>query len=169
MSRIAGTLLSVVFLTGLAGCGGGDAVEKPPLFAVKGTLTLNGDALAGASVTFTPKTGPVARGVTNDKGEFTLTTFDAGDGAVEGNHTVTVYKSEGGVESPDTEAVDPDKGEVEVDTALGPGADGEDVDMKEAKLLVPKAYTNPMETTLQFVVKADGPNEAKLDMTGTVD
>ncbi|MDA1231753.1 MAG: hypothetical protein O2856_13345 [Planctomycetota bacterium] len=167
MSRIAGSLLAVVFLSGFTGCGG-DEVEKPPLYPVKGTVTLNGTLLAGAAVTFHPKSGPTARGVTDEKGEFTLTTFDGGDGAVEGTHTVTVQKVEGGNAAPAAATPDPDKGgEVVVDTSTGPGADGT-TEMEEPKSLVPVEFTTVLNTTLTFTVKTDGENEAKFDLTGTV-
>jgi hypothetical protein len=133
-------------------------------------VTLNGETLAGASVTFYHKTGPTARGVTNDQGEFTLTSYDAGDGAVEGSHTITVQKFEGG-EVADVAPLDPDAEDAEPADVVGVPADGstDEATLPEAKSLVPVEFTKVAETTLTFVVKTDGPNEAKLEMTGSVD
>ena len=78
----------------LAGCSGGDAAKHVAVFKVTGTVTFQGKPLAQAIVTFSPKEGqPVAFGTTNDKGEFTLTTYTAGDGAAAGSYGVLVSKA----------------------------------------------------------------------------
>lgn len=79
-----GLVASVVLLMG---CGGttGTATVK-----VTGTVTYRGKALSGVNVTFTPEKGRPAGGTTDSSGRFSLTTVNPGDGAVEGNHTVTI-------------------------------------------------------------------------------
>ena len=64
---------------------------------VGGTVTLNGKALAGAAVTFTPIPAPgeepiglSSHGETDDQGRFTLATIDGREGAVVGKHKVYV-------------------------------------------------------------------------------
>ena len=70
----------------LAGCGGSEL----ELGEVQGVVTLNGDPLPNAVVTFSPKEGgPSGVGKTNDKGEYQLMT--AGQlGAIPGQHTVSI-------------------------------------------------------------------------------
>ncbi len=84
------------FLVGLAGCGGGG---QPDAYPVEGTVTFRGQPVAEAHVRFIPEEGPPAEGITDESGSFTLRTFEPGDGAVAGPHTVTVSK---------TVVVDPD-------------------------------------------------------------
>lgn len=87
----------------LMGCsgGGGDDANRKPTHKVTGTVTMAGGAVAGASVTFSPIEGqPVAFAMTDSEGKYTLTTYDAGDGAVEGSYKVMVYKSGGGSSEP---------------------------------------------------------------------
>src|SRR6266849_3541803 len=78
----------------LVGCGGGAGAKHVAVFKVTGTVTLQGKPLPRAIVTFSPKEGqPVAFGMTNDKGEFTLTTYTDGDGAAAGSYGVVVSKA----------------------------------------------------------------------------
>lgn len=71
-----------------AGCGQGGPATAP----VVGTVTLDGRPLAGALVLFQPSQGVPARGITDDDGGFSLTTFASGDGALVGPHRVAVSK-----------------------------------------------------------------------------
>ena len=71
----------------LAGCGGG-----PKTIPVTGIVLLDGQPVpAGAAVQFIPRDGGhVADGITDAAGKFTLTTFQANDGALIGLHDVVV-------------------------------------------------------------------------------
>lgn len=73
----------------LGGCGGGLALAP-----VEGLVTLNGAPVADAAVMFAPQpSGPVATGVTDATGRFTLhTTNDLG--ALIGEHRVTITKQD---------------------------------------------------------------------------
>lgn len=76
----------------LVGCGeGGSDVSTVP---VTGVVTLDGNPLPGASVSFSPKdsTGRAAVGMTDMDGKFSLMTVSPGDGAVPGEYGVTVTK-----------------------------------------------------------------------------
>lgn len=79
-----GLVASVVLFVGCGGTGGTATVK------VTGTVTYGGKALSGVNVTFTPEKGRPAGGTTDSSGRFSLTTVNPGDGAVEGNHTVTI-------------------------------------------------------------------------------
>ncbi len=86
-------LLSAVAFAGCSGAvGGGDRYATHP---VTGKVTYNGAPVPGAVVTFSPnKSGvPGASGITDNQGTYILTTYDAGDGAVEGEYKVMVSKT----------------------------------------------------------------------------
>ena len=69
------------------GCGG-DGLSLEP---VTGIVRYQGRPVAGARVTFMGIASPrAAVGTTNDAGEFKLTTMTEGDGAVVGQHQVSV-------------------------------------------------------------------------------
>jgi hypothetical protein len=91
----------------LAGCGGGYQVAT-----VSGQVTMNGQPLAGAQVTFQPlgsgseDPGPGSSGITDDQGRYTLKLLTSNKpGAVVGKHRVMIFtyrpsqsKAEGAVE-----------------------------------------------------------------------
>ncbi len=81
----------------LAGC------DSPPydLAPAAGRVTLDGKPLTGAKVMFAPtaggdsyKVGKPAFGMLDEQGAFELSTYRPGDGAVVGDHWVTLYKME---------------------------------------------------------------------------
>jgi hypothetical protein len=90
-------LLQVVALTAavtaaFSGCTGGGTAET---LKVTGKITHNGQTVPGAMVTFSPTApnGQAASGITNTQGEYTLTTYEAGDGARPGDYKVLVSKT----------------------------------------------------------------------------
>ena len=83
MHRLA--VLPVLVAT-VMGCG------QSPTVPVSGTVTLNGQPAADAEVIFTPSQGRVASGATNAEGRFALSTNKSGDGAVPGDHKVTIVE-----------------------------------------------------------------------------
>src|ERR1700724_2573379 len=77
----------------LAGCGGGCQVA-----AVSGQVTMNGQPLPGAQVTFQPigssgeDPGPGSSGITDDQGRYTLKLLTLSKpGAVVGKHRVMIF------------------------------------------------------------------------------
>lgn len=79
-------LVSITLVLTASGCGGG-----PDMAPVTGTVLLDGSPLAGASVAFTPNGGGrAATGTTDESGQFQLTTFEQNDGALVGEHSVSV-------------------------------------------------------------------------------
>lgn len=83
-------VLLLVFGLACGGCGGGD---RPQVYSVSGTIIYKDKPVEGATVNFYTEGSPrVAGGVTDAAGKFELTTFDTGDGAVAGDHIVTVSK-----------------------------------------------------------------------------
>jgi len=81
----------LLFVALLAGCGKG----KPETTPVTGEVVYQGAPVEGAEVAFAPDGGALARGRTDASGKFTLRTFADGDGALPGNHRVTVVKNVG--------------------------------------------------------------------------
>jgi len=88
-----GCVLVVVMLSQM-GCGGSSG--RIPTSPVSGTVSVGDKPIAGADVTFHPadneKQGRPAFGKTNDAGEFTLSTYDDGDGAVPGEYKISIVK-----------------------------------------------------------------------------
>lgn len=87
--------LAQAVLVWVPGCGGADA-DRPPTYPVSGVISHGGQPVAGATLTFLPGDGfqHAATGMTDDAGRYTLTTFEAGDGATAGGYQVTVVKYE---------------------------------------------------------------------------
>lgn len=77
----------LVVLVACLGCGRSGTV---PTAEVTGTVTYKESPVDKAVVTFFPKQGRPATGLTDAQGRFTLSTFKAGDGAVLGKHAVTI-------------------------------------------------------------------------------
>jgi hypothetical protein len=94
---------SVICLLMLAGCSGGAPVPK--LNSVTGRVTLDGEPLAEAIVSFIPDKGPPSGAITDDEGKYVLK-FKTGDvGAVAGEHTVTISTDLEGTNRPEDERV----------------------------------------------------------------
>jgi hypothetical protein len=100
---------AVILLAGgaaliLAGCG-----KASNIVPVSGRVTMDGQPLAEARVTFqpigdwqNPYPGPASYGVTDSNGYFTLTLMDSGQsGAMVGKHRVTITPKESAVTSSD--------------------------------------------------------------------
>jgi hypothetical protein len=83
-------LLASLVLAAGSGCG----KRRPPLAPVEGEVTVNGKPLKTGRVVFYPAQGRSATGLLGQGGSFRLTTFDSGDGALLGEHVVTVTAME---------------------------------------------------------------------------
>lgn len=78
-----------VLLTGCAP----STVDRPDTTGVTGTVTLDGEPVEGAVVTFVPTgDGQSAVGKTDGSGQYRLTTFGGGDGAITGEYQVKIAK-----------------------------------------------------------------------------
>lgn len=129
--------LVMALLIPVAGCSGSSRPDTAP---VTGLVTYKGEPVAEAQVSFIPAQGRPASGATGADGRFELSTFEAGDGALLGDHTVTVMK-------------------------MAP-APGEEDDMYAEQLsLIPEKYANLQTSPLKATVTATGPNEFEFDLT----
>ncbi len=146
MPFLNGRLCSLVLVALVAvGCGGG-ASDKPKVAAVSGTVTYKGQPVEGADVSFWKEGAPrAATGKTDAKGNFQLTTFDPNDGAIIGNHTVTVVKV--------AAAATMNAADMASGTTKAP----------EVKDPLPAKYADAKTSPLKSEVKA-GPNSPKLEL-----
>jgi hypothetical protein len=115
-------------------------VSLPDTVPVTGVVTYKGEPLADAQVSFIPAKGKPASATTGADGRFQLTTFEPNDGAIVGEHTVTIAKT-------------------------APAADKKDDPYAEHKSVIPEKYGNLKESGLKETVTADGPNDFKFELT----
>lgn len=86
-------LVVILLISTIVGCGGEDSGTVP----ASGTVTLDGAPVEGAMVTLVPddtQSGKPAAGQSDSSGNFILTTFSGGDGALPGSYKVQVSKFE---------------------------------------------------------------------------
>ncbi len=80
-------------LAGVAGC---SSEDHPAVTPVSGRVMYRGQPVANAHVTFMNESAVrAATGVTDEQGEFQLTTFETNDGAAPGLNKVAVTKATG--------------------------------------------------------------------------
>ena len=151
----AGLALVALVAVSILGCGSG--VERPETYEVTGKVTMNGAAVEGASVVFHPKEGPKAMGTTNSDGEYSLTTYDSGDGCVPGSAKVTISKAD-----TSGDAVDDDMDLDEAGDAYDKMMTGGD-DAMENKQMLPEVYAS-VETTPETREVAEGANEFNFEL-----
>ncbi len=132
----------------LLGCGDGLSV-----YPVTGKVTLDGQAISGASITFQPVeggTGMPAVGSTDSNGQYSLTDMrseNIGGGAEPGDYRVGVlwYKP-----SVDTSNATGEGGGPAEDEEVGDAKSRQTVSGPDS--LLPAAYQNPKTSGLQFTV-----------------
>ena len=147
-SRAAGILLTALLA---AGCSRGSG-----LVLATGTVKLDGQPLAGATVTFVPQqAGRPATATTDAQGNFRLATAQAGEGAAPGQYAVTVmlarYKN---VPAPGTAT-------GKEDMTSGSGGP-----VPEVEIIVPIRYSTPASSGLTATV-AQGAKPFVFDLTIT--
>lgn len=130
----------------ITGCGA-EKVDRPTTAPARGIVTYKGAPVEKAVVTFTPKQrgGSSAYAKTDTQGRFVLQTFDVDDGAVPGEHVVTVRKFL---------IVVPEKDEWD------PGY----VEPPPPKALVPEKYMNEKTSDLTAGVQEGEENEFTFDL-----
>lgn len=139
-ARVWLSLVALLGLLPLPGCGGSPDVDVPDTAAASGVVLYQGKAVNEADVTFHPQgEGHPGVGRTDAEGRFVLTTYDAEDGAVVGTHAVTIrLMPTGGL--PGMEA-----------KSTGAAA-------------IPQKYADPSTSPLTAEVKPDEDNEFKFEL-----
>lgn len=94
-SNRAGVILLALATLQVIGCGEKSAFEVVP---THGSVKVDGVPLGGGRIVFAPvardgvNSGKVAHGILDAEGSFSLTTYKENDGAVVGEHWVTIYR-----------------------------------------------------------------------------
>ena len=137
---LAGVSPMLFVLVLLSGCGSG----RPEIVPVTGTVVWEDDGtpIANASVMFTPAEGRPSAGKTNEKGEFTLQSYDGQPGAIAGTHTVTVRR----VETSGIKAEKPEGEEYALSGEIDPSTYRE-------KLTTPRKYGDPKTSDITINVE----------------
>lgn len=145
----------------LSGCGGGSSSGRPKPVPTSGRVTYKSSPVAGATVSFLGDgTSQPAVAITDDDGNFVLTTNRGGDGAVPGDHRVTVSKIVGGAISAEApKALTMDEAVVAYNNKAKQGAPAKPLSM------LPEKYSRQESSGLQFTVKAGEKNHFDLTLT----
>lgn len=114
---------------------------RPPVFETTGRIVWNGEPAAGAMITLQSQSHNVAAsGRTNAKGEFVLTTYRPDDGAVAGDHTVTIVAP----------------------VVTGHDGEGNPIEVN----VMPQRYEQPDTSGLSATISESGKNVLSFDVTG---
>jgi len=155
----------------IPGCsgGGGPSVAVAP---VTGTVRYNGVPLAGAWVQFTQKNCPiVAGGMTDDAGEFELTSLRQGDGAPVGENQVAISiparsvdeSGEFAAKMEEAEANNDAVARAEIKQARRTQSDS--AAKPKPRMELPKKYASPETSGLTFTVEPGTQNECEFNLT----
>jgi hypothetical protein len=140
----------------LGGCG----PDRPNMAPVSGVVTYQGQPVVGARVVFHNDLAPrAATGTTDQEGKFRLTTFENFDGAVPGEHVVTISKLQADAAVSSASADDPS-------AAYGQGMMAAASGNMEAiqKNELPAKYADPKTSELTRTVSKEGPNEFEINL-----
>lgn len=143
---------AVFVLFALSGCGGDARVAE-----VGGTILLDGNPVADASVAFMPSEGGrPAFGITDAEGKYALSTFETDDGALIGPHAVTVTLVE---EAKASDATYDDEGLGSLEAEMQTSQKARD------KWIVPERYADAETSGLNFEVTRGQQNVADFSLT----
>jgi len=144
--------MAVLAMLGLmVGCG----PNRPEMAPVSGTVLYEGKPLEGATVKFMPEgEGRPATGTTDAEGRFTLTTFEKGDGAVVGDHVVTVSK----YAKPTVQPIKSDENGVRFRSLA------EEQAYYNPPSLLPERYGNEVQSPLRATVQSGETNDITLEL-----
>jgi hypothetical protein len=145
----------------VVGCPSGTAIDTD---YVEGVVTLDGEPLAGATVTFVPKgpEGMSATGLSDEQGKYTLNPVgggqmaaEAGSGTLAGEYYVGVIKTQ--MDAPLTEEEAEEQGvEYVPPSGMESGT--------TVTHIVPERYNNPRESGIEKTVK-EGENSIPIELT----
>lgn len=153
-------LSSVLVMPCVVGCGA--ASDRQELFKVTGTVTFKGAPVEGATVTFSsPTASRSAKGDTDANGKFSLTTFDTNDGAIAGEHAITIVKvASAGSSGATTEANAIEMMKKNMGT-INPEKTAE----SRPQTVLPARYADAKTSKEKRTVSATDVNDFKFDLT----
>jgi len=137
-SRLPVLATTALLTIALVGCGSGDpnAIKAVP---AAGTVSYKGKPIETGTIGFVPAKGRPASGqITN--GQFSMTTYTDGDGAIPGHHAVTVNA-----------------------TKQVPGT-GRAGDEGRTISLVPESYASPDSSGTAVDIPPEGKTDIKIDL-----
>ena len=147
MIRLMSVALIAVMMVGC----GSELPSPSPVFPVTGTGTLGGQPVVGADVTFfNAEKKRSAFSQTDEEGNYSLMTFALNDGAVEGNHVVTIAKY--APPAPAPVDVDVDSEDYE------PPKEGYDAPPPKGETQLNPKYADAATSGLTATVTEAGPN-----------
>ncbi|MBX3448274.1 MAG: carboxypeptidase regulatory-like domain-containing protein [Planctomycetaceae bacterium] len=145
--KLLNSLAGLGLLFVVSGCGAPQAAEQPPAQFVSGRITLDGEPLPGAIITFIPTgntKGDECVGQADEAGLYTLSQFRGGVGAQSGKFRVVIEHH-----------VKPDG------TPMGPGEAPREVG---AVQVLPPKYSSLASTVLEADVP-EGGGEVSFELT----
>ena len=154
-------LFVVVMLAAVTGCGGGSG-GFPKTYPVTGTVKLNGKPVDGAMVTFQldgDKRNAI--GTTDKNGEYSMSMFRPGDGAVPGQYKVSIRK-ENAVAAPSNAPPPGQIASAELAADYAPPPPTAAVSGGKKKSEVPEKYANDATSGLRATV-VESQTENKFD------
>lgn len=155
MTRAILTSLALLAALAILGCGS-EGAGRAKTYPVSGTVTLGGQPVAGATVTFTLNDGTgSAAGITDASGKYTLSTYGGGDGARAGDYKVAIVKYE--VEATKASGGNLPSGEIDEKAYTDPTATGTE-QPAGPKNLLPEKYAKPETSGLTAKVGETGQN-----------
>jgi hypothetical protein len=156
----------------VSGCSGSDGGPSVTVAPVTGVVRYNGVPIAGAWVRFTQEGCPVvAGGITDDAGEFELTSVRQGDGAPVGENRVVISMPPRAADESGEFAAklaEADEKNDMVSRAEAKRARREKSDSlanEKPRIELPKKYSSAETSGLSFTVEPGTLNECEFDLT----
>jgi len=154
--------ISILALPILIGCGSSSGLPKT--YQVTGKVTLKGKPVEGAIVTFiSDQKTKEAVGSTNANGEYKLSTFGPGDGALPGSYKITITQ----LDRPAAPAANTPapgviaSGDISESYVPPSASSGKNIPPKN---LLPAKYANEQSSGLVATVAESGQNKFDFDL-----
>ena len=144
---VAGLLVTIATV----GC---QRSDHPKMVRARGTVLYNGQPLEGAVVSFVGPGGRPSAGDTDAEGRFQLSAWKPGDGAVLGEHMVTITK----YAKPSFEPEKTPDGSFMFKSAE------KEIAYYNTPSVLPARYGNQRQSVLKATVTEDGPNDFKFEL-----
>jgi hypothetical protein len=147
----------------LSGCG--DSSGRQKTYKANGSVKVNGKPIEGAVVTFQLSGGKEsAIGSTDAKGEFELSMFTPGDGAIEGQYNVAITKFTAPPPPATSEGAPGVIASGELGDNYAPPVGGTSGGDKGPKSPIPEKYANDQTSGLRATITPAGPNRFDFDL-----